>query len=78
MIVCCVQQSAGQIRNRKSGTSGSKSSERGETVTFADIAGVDEAKEELEEIVVGRSLLLLSAHTFCMVFQKLFINYCTA
>lgn len=25
----------------------------GETITFADVAGVDEAKEELEEIVVG-------------------------
>ncbi|CAK8565889.1 unnamed protein product [Lathyrus sativus] len=45
------QLTAGQILNRKSGTSGTKSSERGETVTFADIAGVDEAKEELEEIV---------------------------
>ncbi|XP_061358063.1 phosphomethylpyrimidine synthase, chloroplastic [Gastrolobium bilobum] len=46
------QHTAGQIRNRKSGTSaGTKSSEQGETITFADIAGVDEAKEELEEIV---------------------------
>ncbi|XP_057428776.1 ATP-dependent zinc metalloprotease FTSH 9, chloroplastic-like [Lotus japonicus] len=46
------QHTAGQIRKRKSGTSaGTKSSDRGETVTFADIAGVDEAKEELEEIV---------------------------
>lgn len=27
-------------------------SELGETITFADVAGVDEAKEELEEIVV--------------------------
>ncbi|KAG4377226.1 hypothetical protein GLYMA_18G065600v4 [Glycine max] len=45
------QHTAGQIRNRKSGPSaGTKSSEQGETVTFADIAGVDEAKEELEEI----------------------------
>lgn len=51
MIICCLQLTAGQIRNRKSGTSSTKSSERGETVTFADIAGVDEAKEELEEIV---------------------------
>ncbi|XP_020236802.1 ATP-dependent zinc metalloprotease FTSH 9, chloroplastic [Cajanus cajan] len=46
------QHTAGQIRNRKSGTSaGTKSSEQGETITFADVAGVDEAKEELEEIV---------------------------
>ncbi|RDX75591.1 ATP-dependent zinc metalloprotease FTSH 9, chloroplastic, partial [Mucuna pruriens] len=46
------QHTAGQIRNRKSGTSAvTKSSEQGETITFADIAGVDEAKEELEEIV---------------------------
>ncbi|OMO90488.1 Peptidase M41 [Corchorus olitorius] len=46
------QHTAGQIRNRKSGASGgSKVSEQGETITFADVAGVDEAKEELEEIV---------------------------
>ncbi|KAK6272120.1 hypothetical protein POUND7_009203 [Theobroma cacao] len=46
------QHTAGQIRNRKSGGSGgSKVSEQGETITFADVAGVDEAKEELEEIV---------------------------
>ncbi|GAV74470.1 AAA domain-containing protein/Peptidase_M41 domain-containing protein/FtsH_ext domain-containing protein [Cephalotus follicularis] len=46
------QHPAGQIRNRKSGgSSGSKVSENGETITFADVAGVDEAKEELEEIV---------------------------
>ncbi|CAJ1970621.1 unnamed protein product [Sphenostylis stenocarpa] len=46
------QHTAGQIRNRKSGTpAGAKSSEQGETITFADVAGVDEAKEELEEIV---------------------------
>ncbi|THG21792.1 hypothetical protein TEA_023189 [Camellia sinensis var. sinensis] len=43
---------AGQLRNRKSGTSGgAKVSEQGESITFADVAGVDEAKEELEEIV---------------------------
>ncbi|EXC01485.1 ATP-dependent zinc metalloprotease FTSH 9 [Morus notabilis] len=46
------QHTAGQIRNRKSGGSGgTKVSEQGETITFADVAGVDEAKEELEEIV---------------------------
>ncbi|KAG4382927.1 hypothetical protein GLYMA_14G192100v4 [Glycine max] len=46
------QHTAGQIRNRKSGTSaGTKSSDQGESITFADVAGVDEAKEELEEIV---------------------------
>ncbi|KAI9109206.1 hypothetical protein K1719_019829 [Acacia pycnantha] len=46
------QHTAGQIRNRKPGTStGAKSSDQGETITFADVAGVDEAKEELEEIV---------------------------
>ncbi|GAB2274450.1 ATP-dependent zinc metalloprotease FTSH 9, chloroplastic [Dionaea muscipula] len=42
----------GQRRNWKFGNpSGAKASEEGETVTFADVAGVDEAKEELEEIV---------------------------
>ncbi|KAK7301796.1 hypothetical protein RJT34_12671 [Clitoria ternatea] len=46
------QHTTGQIRNRKSGIpAGTKPSEQGETVTFADVAGVDEAKEELEEIV---------------------------
>ncbi|KAJ8747677.1 hypothetical protein K2173_013020 [Erythroxylum novogranatense] len=46
------QHAAGHIRNRKSGGSGgSKVSELGEAITFADVAGVDEAKEELEEIV---------------------------
>nr|QKY65094.1 chloroplast ATP-dependent zinc metalloprotease FTSH7/9 [Passiflora oerstedii] len=46
------QHPAGQIRNRKSGNSGgSKVSGQGEAITFADVAGVDEAKEELEEIV---------------------------
>ncbi|XP_028053320.1 ATP-dependent zinc metalloprotease FTSH 9, chloroplastic-like isoform X1 [Camellia sinensis] len=46
------QHTAGQLRNRKSGTSGgAKVSEQGESITFADVAGVDEAKEELEEIV---------------------------
>lgn len=47
------QHTAGQLRSRKSGASGgTKVNEQGETVTFADVAGVDEAKEELEEIVV--------------------------
>ncbi|PIN05774.1 AAA+-type ATPase containing the peptidase M41 domain [Handroanthus impetiginosus] len=46
------QHTPGQIRNRKSGNSGgAKVSEQGESITFADVAGVDEAKEELEEIV---------------------------
>ncbi|KAL5580799.1 hypothetical protein UlMin_013241 [Ulmus minor] len=46
------QHTAGQIRHRKSGGSGgSKVSDQGEAITFADVAGVDEAKEELEEIV---------------------------
>lgn len=46
------QHTAGQLRTRKSGSSGgAKVTEQGETITFADVAGVDEAKEELEEIV---------------------------
>ncbi|KAL6956119.1 ATP-dependent zinc metalloprotease FTSH 9, chloroplastic [Sarracenia purpurea var. burkii] len=46
------QHTAGQLRNRKSGSSGgAKVSDQGEAITFADVAGVDEAKEELEEIV---------------------------
>ncbi|KAK9755720.1 hypothetical protein RND81_01G045400 [Saponaria officinalis] len=46
------QQTTGNLRTRKSGSpGGAKVPELGETVTFADVAGVDEAKEELEEIV---------------------------
>lgn len=46
------QHKTGQLRNHKSGSSGgAKVSEQGEAITFADVAGVDEAKEELEEIV---------------------------
>lgn len=46
------QHTAGQLRNRKAaGPSGAKVSEHSDVVTFADVAGVDEAKEELEEIV---------------------------
>ncbi|CAN8253247.1 unnamed protein product [Cochlearia groenlandica] len=46
------QSTTGQLRTRKSGGSGGeKVSGGGETITFADVAGVDEAKEELEEIV---------------------------
>ncbi|XP_050371622.1 ATP-dependent zinc metalloprotease FTSH 9, chloroplastic isoform X1 [Argentina anserina] len=50
--VSFTQHTAGQIRNRKPGGSGGvKTSEPSEAITFADVAGVDEAKEELEEIV---------------------------
>ena len=53
MPVTCLQHSTGQLRKRKSGNpGGAKASEQGEAITFADVAGVDEAKEELEEIVV--------------------------
>ncbi|KAK1434846.1 hypothetical protein QVD17_00600 [Tagetes erecta] len=46
------QNTPGQLRNRKTGgPGGSKVSEQGEVITFSDVAGVDEAKEELEEIV---------------------------
>lgn len=47
-----LQSSTGRLRSR-SGQSltGSKDQERGGPVMFADVAGVDEAKEELEEIV---------------------------
>ncbi|XP_020525101.1 ATP-dependent zinc metalloprotease FTSH 7, chloroplastic isoform X1 [Amborella trichopoda] len=46
------QHTAGQLRSRKGrGNGGSKTSQNGDSITFADVAGVDEAKEELEEIV---------------------------
>lgn len=46
------QHTPGQLRSRKSGGSGgAKVSEQGETIMFSDVAGVDEAKEELQEIV---------------------------
>lgn len=46
------QHAAGQLRSRKAGSAGgAKVPDHGEVVTFSDVAGVDEAKEELEEIV---------------------------
>lgn len=67
------QNTAGQLRNRKSGSSnGAKVSEQGETVTFADVAGVDEAKEELEEIVVCLTLLRFPVQ-MCVLISILFI-----
>ena len=65
------QSTTGQLKTRKTGGSdGGKVSGGGETITFADVAGVDEAKEELEEIVVGfRTLKILHMpidhHTVC-------------
>ena len=41
------QNSAGRRHNQKSSTS--------ESITFDDVAGVDEAKEELAEVVVSNS-----------------------
>ncbi|XP_020576520.1 ATP-dependent zinc metalloprotease FTSH 7, chloroplastic isoform X2 [Phalaenopsis equestris] len=44
-------QSPGQLRTRKTSRSGgTKVAEHASIITFADVAGVDEAKEELEEI----------------------------
>lgn len=52
------QHTAGQLRSRKTSTPGSaKAPEHADVVTFDDVAGVDEAKEELEEIVVCRKFL---------------------
>ncbi|KAJ7549807.1 hypothetical protein O6H91_07G070500 [Diphasiastrum complanatum] len=46
------QRSTGRMRKRKDGMSnGDSHRDRGGPVMFADVAGVDEAKEELEEIV---------------------------
>lgn len=65
----CVQHKTGQLRNHKSGSSGgAKVSEQGEAITFADVAGVDEAKEELEEIVVCQTF-----HRF--IYYILVMNY---
>ncbi|GFP96175.1 ATP-dependent zinc metalloprotease ftsh 7 chloroplastic [Phtheirospermum japonicum] len=50
--VSFTQNTPGQLRNRKSGNSGGATvSEQSDIITFADVAGVDEAKEELEDIV---------------------------
>lgn len=40
-------------RHRGGDGGGSSGSGAGAAITFADVAGVDEAKEELQEIVVG-------------------------
>ena len=48
------QHTTGQLQHRKpSSSGGSKSSKLSDIITFSDVAGVDEAKEELEEIVVS-------------------------
>ena len=57
------------MRNRKaSGSSGAKVSEHTDVVTFADVAGVDEAKEELEEIVVCQLTRVFSEHPFIILY----------
>ncbi|KAI3497791.1 hypothetical protein L1887_33335 [Cichorium endivia] len=38
---------------RSTGSGGSKVNEQGEVVMFSDVAGIDKAKEEFEEIVVS-------------------------
>lgn len=43
------QRSTGRTQGKRGGSSGNR--DRGPVVLFADVAGVDEAKEELEEIV---------------------------
>lgn len=48
----------GPLAGRKHNKGGENSST---PVTFADVAGVDEAKEELQEIVVGLVAWLLHA-----------------
>jgi len=46
------QRSPGRLRNNKArGSGSSRTGENGDIITFSDVAGVDEAKEELEEIV---------------------------
>ncbi|KAL3620096.1 ATP-dependent zinc metalloprotease FTSH 9, chloroplastic [Castilleja foliolosa] len=50
--VSFTQNTPGQLRNRKSGNSGRATvSEQSDIIMFSDVAGVDEAKEELEDIV---------------------------
>ncbi|CAM6116501.1 unnamed protein product [Calypogeia fissa] len=45
------QRSTGRLRSRKGKSTGGQDRDRGGPIMFADVAGVDEAKEELEEIV---------------------------
>lgn len=74
------QSTTGQLRTRKSGgPGGGKVSGEGETITFADVAGVDEAKEELEEIVVGSSVLIDAVVIFVLDlvnFSNTWLNCC--
>ncbi|CAH9074666.1 unnamed protein product [Cuscuta europaea] len=56
VVLACIlhwfNNAAGQLMSRKFvGSIVEKAPKHGETVTFADVAGIDEAKEELEEIV---------------------------
>lgn len=55
LALCMWQRSTGRLRGRKGLLSGGgKDRDGGGPVMFADVAGVDEAKEELEEIVVHK------------------------
>lgn len=59
-----MQRSTGRLRNRKGLLSGSgKDQDVGGPIMFADVAGVDEAKEELEEIVVSEAVTCFELHT---------------
>lgn len=73
-----VQRSTGRLRNRKGLLSGGgKDQDSGSAIMFADVAGVDEAKEELEEIVV---IVLTSCSEYssviCSTEQRFYRSEC--
>lgn len=70
-----MQRSTGRLRNRKGLLSGGgKDQDVGGPIMFADVAGVDEAKEELEEIVVSETATCFELHT---VFPSLLLMIST-
>jgi hypothetical protein len=68
-----LQRSTGRLRSKKNLLlGGGKDREAGGPIMFADVAGVDEAKEELEEIVVSHGYLFFVMYLWVQSLKLLY------